>query len=173
MIVNYVVMDVKIVEIWSLEEVKNYLRVSYEYDDQLIVNLMEAAVDSAEKFTGLSLYQRQIVCNIKNAHNSIRLKYIPVMDIQEVYLLNKNDKHKITDSFGYIETENLRLHFMDGYIGEDIQIEYVAGYNNNIPRSIQHGILMHIAAMYEHTEDGVNLSSKIRDLYIPYRAIKI
>ena len=173
MIVNYVVMDVKIVEIWSLEEVKNYLRISYEYDDQLIVNLMEAAVDSAEKFTGLSLYRRQIVCNIKNAHSSIRLKYIPVMDIQEVYSLNKNDKHKITDSFGYIETENLRLHFMDGYIGEDIQIEYVAGYNNNIPRSIQHGILMHIASMYEHTEDGVNLSSKIRDLYIPYRAIKI
>ena len=173
MIVNYVVTDVKIVEIWSLEEVKNYLRISYEYDDQLIINLMETAVDFAEKFTGLSLYQRQIICNVRNACSKVILKYIPVIDIQEVYLLDKNDKRKVTDSFGYIETENSCLYFMDDYTGEDVQIEYIAGYKNNIPRSIQHGILMHVASMYEHNEDGVTLSSKIRDLYIPYRVIKV
>lgn len=53
MIINYVVLNIKKVEIWPLEEVKNYLRISHEYDDKLINNLIATSIDVAELFTGL------------------------------------------------------------------------------------------------------------------------
>jgi len=173
MIARYTIIDTKITEIWPLEQVKNYLRISHDYDDALIESLVTGAIDSAEKFTGLSLYPRQVVCNITNAAASIHLKYIPVLNIQAVYLLKKETKKSINDDFGYAQPDTHCLHFADIYKRQKLEIEYVSGYENNIPRSIQHGILMHVAAMYEHTENSMNLSSKIRDLYTPYRIMKI
>jgi len=72
-----------------------------------------------------------------------------------------------------VHTDNAYLSFDSNYVGKDIEIEYKTGYRENIPRSIQHGILMHIAAMYENTESAAILSVQIKDLYIPYREIKI
>ena len=40
MIVNYFMKDIKVEKIWPLKEVKNYLRISHEYDDILIQNLI-------------------------------------------------------------------------------------------------------------------------------------
>ena len=172
MIVNYEVIGTKLQEIWPLEEVKNYLRIAHDYDDALILNLKAAAIEVAENFTGLSLHSRQINCSIQNTLGNISLKYIPILEVKEVSLLDEDNK-KITDDFGYIETDNQVIHFKVSYIGRDLKIQYIAGFLNSIPRSIQHGILMHIASMYEHSEYGTNLGSDIKNLYIPYRTLKI
>ena len=87
--------------------------------------------------------------------------------------MEKGDKHNITNDFGYVHTDNAYLSFDANHVGKDIEIEYKTGYQNNIPRSIQHGILMHIAAMYKNAESAAILSVQIKDLYIPYREIKI
>ena len=172
MIVNYELISTKLQEIWPLGEVKNYLRIAHDYDDNLILNLKVAAIEAAEKFTGLSLHSREVNCNIQKALWNISLKYIPILEVKEVSLLDKDNK-KITDDFGYIETGNQIIHFKADYVGKDLRIQYIAGFLDNIPRSIQHGVLMHIASMYEHTENGTNLSSNIKDLYMPYRILKI
>ena len=39
MIISYLVKDITAEEIWPLEEVKNYLRISHKYDDNLIQSL--------------------------------------------------------------------------------------------------------------------------------------
>lgn len=171
--VNYIVSNIKNIDIWPLEEVKNYLRISHDYDDRLIANLASAAIESAESFTGLSLHIKQVTCKVNNISNIVHLKYIPILEIDEIYLLECGGKKNITDDFGYVQTDNPCLHFVDSYVGCEVEIEYKAGYKANIPRSIQHGILMHIAVMYENAEDAAILSSQIKDLYIPYRVMKI
>jgi len=92
MIINYVVSSIKSVEIWPLEEVKNYLRISHEYDDKLIANLTATAIDSAELFTGLSLHIKQVNCKVTGVLDVVRLKYIPILEIGEIYLLEKGAK---------------------------------------------------------------------------------
>ncbi|MDP4709527.1 MAG: head-tail connector protein [Rickettsiaceae bacterium] len=173
MIINHVVSNIKNVEIWPLEEVKNYLRISHEYDDKLIADLTATAIDAAELFTRLSFHIKQVNCKAIGVSDVIRLKYIPILEIGEIYLLERGAKTNITNDFGYVHTDNTCLSIASSYIGKDIEIEYKTGYRDNIPRSIQHGILMHIAAMYENAESAAILSTQIKDLYIPYREIKI
>ena len=172
MIVSYFVKDIKTQEILPLEEVKNYLRISHKYDDNLIQSLIESATEAAENFTGLSINQRRIECKIQNAKSNFTLRYLPILSVEEVFLVKKEQKDKITNKFGYANTTTNRIHLNDDYVDQDIEIEYIAGHKK-IARTISHGILMHVASMYEHSENGTNLNSQIRDLYLPYRIIKI
>lgn len=172
MIVNYFMKDIKVEEIWPLEEVKNYLRISHEYDDILIRNLIESATEAAENFTGLSINHRGIECKIRSTKSDFTLKYLPILSIEEVYLVERNKKEKITGNFGYVNNTINRIYFNDEYVDQDIEIKYIAGYKK-IPKTITHGILMHVVLMYEHAENGTNLNSKILDLYLPHRIIKI
>ena len=102
MIVSYFVKGIKAEEIWPLEEVKNYLRISHKYDDNLIQSLIESATEAAENFTGLSIYQRQIECKIQNAKSDFTLRYLPILRVEEVFVIKKGRKDKITDKFGYV-----------------------------------------------------------------------
>jgi len=118
MIINYVVSSIKSVEIWPLEEVKNYLRISHEYDDKLIANLTATAIDSAELFTGLSLHIKQVNCKVTGVLDVVRLKYIPILEIGEIYLLEKGAKNNITNDFGHVHTDNAYLSFDSNYVGK-------------------------------------------------------
>ncbi len=173
MIINYNITAIDNIKIWPLDEVKNYLRISYEYDDQLIVNLISAAIDAAESFTGLSLHVKHVVCVVSNIVGNLYLKYIPVLQINKMSLLSKKEKRDIKNDFGYIQKNNSSLYFKDKYLGKNIEIKYEAGYRDIIPRAIQYGILLHVASMYENSEDGITLSSQIKDLYNPYRVVKL
>ena len=112
------VSSIKSVEIWPLEEVKNYLRISHEYDDKLIANLTATAIDSAELFTGLSLHIKQVNCKVTGVLDVVRLKYIPILEIGEIYLLEKGAKNNITNDFGHVHTDNAYLSFDSNYVGK-------------------------------------------------------
>jgi len=173
MLVHYIVLGVDDIEIWPVDEVKNYLRISHDYDDKLIANLIDTAIDSAESFTGLSLRTRSIICRINNVSNLIYLKHLPILEIEEVLLLEKEEKIHITSEFEHAQEGAARLGIPDKYIRKNLEIRYKTGYSDVIPRSIRQAMLMHVAAMYENTEDSEVLSNQIKDLYAPYRAIKI
>ena len=123
MIVSYFVKDIKTQEIWPLEEVKNYLRISHKYDDNLIQSLIESATEAAENFTGLSINQRRIECKIQSAKSNFTLKYLPILSVEEVFLVKKEQKDKITDKFGYVNTTTNRIHLNDDYVDQDIEIK--------------------------------------------------
>jgi uncharacterized phiE125 gp8 family phage protein len=76
----YHIIDKKLDSIFTLKEVKNFLRISHSYDDDLIKNLIDAAIDYAENFTGKFIYTRQIKCSVTQTKNRIQLKYIPFID---------------------------------------------------------------------------------------------
>lgn len=170
---NYKVLETRIVEIWPLEEVKNYLRVSHRYDDRMIRGLIQTAIESAEKFTSLSLYPRRVECNIENVASSIDFKYSPIIEINALVIKIAGAEQNILDDYGHIETDTQTVHFTSKYVGKDLKITYRAGYKNNIPRAVQHGILMHVAAMYDNPGGSASINSGVKDLYIPYRRLKI
>jgi len=161
-------------EIWTLPEVKNYLRISHDYDDLLINTLIHSAVENAESFTGLSLHKRRIVSKLHIGSNtSLYLPYIPILEIVRIEQIYDKEKKDVRNDYGQIDVFGHSLQLDPKFFYKELEIEYITGYTDNIPRSIQHGLLMHIAAMYDHTENASTLSPEIKDLYLPYRNIGV
>ncbi len=172
--INYTITNLQKIEIWPLDEVKNYLRISHDYDDGLLAGLIDAAIESVEMFTGVSLHIRSCTVKIQSALSSISLKYSPVLDIDSVALKKDGVETDISIDFGIVLNGGASIAVDEKYIGEDLEVIYKAGYREDlVPRAIKHGILMHISDMYENSVDAVALSSQIKDLYTPYRIIKI
>lgn len=160
--------------IWSLSEIKNCLRVAYDYDDKYIQGLIQVAIESAENYTGLVIQNRNIICSIKDAKKDINLKFKPMHNIEAVFLVDaKKMQEDITSKYGECIMHDGKISLSDQYISKDIQIHYVSGTKDNIPGPIKHGILLHIIGLYEYSENSSSMSSVLRDLYTPFRMLKI
>lgn len=161
-------------EIWSIEEVKNYLRVSHDYDDKMISSLIDAAISEAENFTGLTLKEKKITILITSAQQVIKLKYFPLFRILSIYQHN-NLEEDIKNQIGYVDVERARILLDKKFIGENLQVEYLSGYGDEIPipRTISHGILLRVAAMYDRADDYGIIDKEIKNLYLPFRPFKI
>lgn len=150
------------------------LRVSYDYDDKYIQGLIQVAIDSAENYTGLMIQSRNIVCSIKDAKKDINLKFKPMHGIEAVWLMGAQQMQEdITSKYGECILRDGKISLSERYLSKDIQIHYVAGIKDDIPAPIKHGILLHIIGLYEYSENPGAMSSVLKDLYTPFRMLKI
>ena len=164
-------------KLWSLIEVKNYLRISHSYDDNLISSLIDAAIIAAENFTGLMLMLRSVnfICNSKNKQ-SFLLKYKPINKVGKITIEDDKKKQDLKDEEYYIDFDNYSLHLSKPLSMELLIVEYIVGFDElNVPKSIKHGILLHISEMYDRQEqtNGYIFSTEIKNLYSPYRQLRI
>ena len=171
--VSYTIFSVEEREIWPLEEVKNYLRVSHKNDDKLIANLISSAVITAEQFLAVSFCIQKVTCLINKTPSYLRLKHIPVASLAKVFLLNRENKKDITEDFGYVEDNKQKILFNQKYLHQKLEISYEAGLGDKIPQPILQGVLMHIGMMYDFGENSANILSEIKNIYMPYRYLKI
>ncbi len=171
--ISYEIISAEKKEIWPLEEVKNYLRVSHKDDDQLIKNFIDSATDYAEKFLGMNFFTKTIRATIYSSPNVCKLKYIPVLTIDNVSLIQDEKNEDIKEDFGHLDADGERLWIVQKYWHKKITIQYQAGWGQNIPRSIIHGIIMHVGAMYDFGENINNISAEIKNMYLPYRRFKV
>ena len=171
--VSYTIFSVEEREIWPLEEVKNYLRVSHKNDDKLIANLISSAVITAEQFLAVSFCIQKVTCLINKTPSYLRLKHIPVASLAKVFLLNRENKKDITEDFGYVEDNKQKILFNQKYLHQKLEISYEAGLGDKIPQPILQGVLMHIGMMYDLGENSANILSEIKNMYMPYRYLKI
>jgi hypothetical protein len=171
--IKYKIISEETNEIWPLEEVKNYLRVSHKNDDKLIGGLVSCAIDYAQKFLGIDFFTKKITCSLVPCASYFRVKYIPIIAIKEVFLISGELKDDITKDFGRADSDNEKIWIAQKYWHQNIEINYEAGWEGNVPRTIMHGILMHIGNMYDVGENSHNISAEIRDMYLPYRYLRV
>ncbi len=177
--INYKILESEQVFACSLEEVKNYLRISHNYDDQLLRSLIVSATDSAEIFMGMNISKKHIQCDIAGLNKESVLKYFPVFEVKSFKTGGNKDALKPVDNKGSLLINSSRkIIITPGYSEKYIQVEYTVGYAqeraNNIPASIKHGILMHVSQMYDSGDMiSNNLMQQVYNLYKPYRSIKI
>ncbi|BBJ31441.1 hypothetical protein RAS_05500 [Rickettsia asiatica] len=168
---NFQIIKIFPQEVWSLEQVKNYIRVEAIYDDDLIVGLIDAAITVAENFTKLNFISKQIkfICNI-SGKGKFSLKYNPLLKIKKKFKDQENDL--AADDY-VIEQNILTLH--KALSNEELTVKYISGYDkNNIPHAIKHGIMLHIAEMYDRqTMNCIGLLKEVKNLSLSYRNIQI
>jgi uncharacterized phiE125 gp8 family phage protein len=169
---NFTVVRTNVQNIWSLEAIKNNLRITHDHDDAVIENLIDAAVNAAENFTSLSLKLRNIklVVYRYDQARGVKLKYSPVFAINTI-----NEKDVGPDEY-YIDRDLYKL-YIKPHINTDktLTITYQAGFTQSlIPAGVKQGILAHIANMYDKSEElGGVLSEVIRSYYMPYKFLRV
>lgn len=170
---KYQILDRENQAILTLKEVKNFLRLSHDYDDLLVKDLIQASIDYAENFTGKFIDIRKVQCSVFQASNKIHIKYVPFNKVLSAEKKLQSGYEDIGDSIGEINKDESLLEINPLYIDSDIIIKFICGYGKNTPKAIKTGILKHVSSMYELNENALDPVEEIRNLYLPYRSFKI
>ncbi len=158
----------------NLSSIKTYLRISHDYDDVWITELIDASISAAESFLRMQLLARNVEMRIESIYKTdIPLTLIPVVDVIKVtaHFGEQNiilQKEEYVVQAQQIKLKNLPLH-------DYITVEYVAGFPNQatIPAALRQGIQLHVAEMYDSRGSVASISNEVQKLYQPYRQMKI
>lgn len=149
----------------ALNKAKQYLRVSHNYDDELISDMLEVAVCEAENFIGKSLKKSTWKLNIfGEIPQRIRLNYGPVNKIERVKIIKNNGEEIYVSHQNYfLDFFKEALYLRRSYICDMAEIIYSTGYpQEHLPSSIKQGMLEHLAKLYDlrGTDHAMPLSAK-------------
>jgi len=146
----------------TLQEVKNWLRIDLDDDDDILTMLITAARETLEAYTNVSFISRVVKATIKNQLGGYPLPYGPVGDIIS---FTDKDGEDITDyeitgtDFKQVETA-----FFD-----PVTVEYNAGYSVP-PTDFKTAILCQVALMYENRGEAT-ISGSAKALLSKYRRV--
>lgn len=166
----------------SLKEVKDYLRVIHEYDDQLIESHIRAAIDYFENFTGVNLLPREIEVKFI-LHNSqkVRLKFFPILELLNLIYHYKDKNSAISDYsifsekiFNIMGQDTIEIAKLPNNY-DFLILTYISGVNEqNLPASIRYGLFLHIALIYDQANNAnIGLPMEVKKFYLPYRAVRL
>jgi uncharacterized phiE125 gp8 family phage protein len=163
-------------EIISLSELKNYLKIDFDKQDDLLVGLIKTARESAEKILNRHITRKTITqVSVANNLQVIKLVHNSIIQINSITLVDTNKKNILLDkSEYYFDKSNSVCLVKFSFSYNKVTISYDVGYRENsmVPASLKTGMLTHIAAIYDN---GALLESTPKitlDLYQPYRNLK-
>lgn len=156
-------------EVWTLSEVKNYLKVDTSADDTLITTLLQSAREVAERYLNQALITQTITEKLDRLNSPvIYLSVSPVISVSSFQYADSQNTTQTYNASNYIVDtfeKPARLSVAYGKTWptlygniNDVTITYTAGYNtepSGVPMQIRQAILMMIADSYDNREDYV------------------
>jgi uncharacterized phiE125 gp8 family phage protein len=159
-------------ELFRLPEIKNFLRISHDYDDAWLPNILQGSIEAAENFLRLTLLARRVEIRAENIRQS---KFIlPLRPIAEILEIKAHKGEVVTDIRNYkLSDETIKFSNLPAY--DYITIIYNSGYldQSKIPSAIKQGILLHVAEIYDSHGANAALSDEVRKLYQPHRKMVV
>ena len=159
----------------TLKQVKQYLRVDDDLDNELIEEMIKVALTHAEIYIGRNLKESTWQLSVYDQLPSrINLMYGPVSKLLKFKLYKPNGEMIYLTDYHYIL--NQFAEFIDMRVDISMQkceIIYNTGYDLlTLPSPIKQGMLEHIAKLYDlrGSEKGLPLSAK--SLYQAYRKVR-
>ena len=143
-------------QIVTLDEMKAFLRVASIEDDNLLEQILKAAVQYVEDRCNISIgsQDREILFS-HNGYKPIPVGRGPITDVGKVEFTNCDcmafDEVTDTNLFSWIGTDFRKFLGYDGYY----RIGYTAGYTaDTMPESLKKTVYMVASAMYEQRGDA-------------------
>jgi len=187
---NYLLNTDAIIEPFTLDYVKDYLRISSTDDDVLIGDLITTARNFGEKYTGRDFINKTYVCYLNNFpfnYTEIEIRKSKLNSITSIEYY-KDDVLTTIDSSIYYFTDNdeySSILVKDGQSWatdadnrkQAVKITFISGYGatvNDVPQGIKIAMLSQIAYMYENRGDCTDCdvvfqNSIVASLYSPYK----
>jgi hypothetical protein len=151
----------------TLEEIKHFLRVDFDYDDGLINTILSCAVETCEKMTNLTLRPAKFNL-IVNSFSSDRLA-IPKFCIDTIDFVKINGQNITNYTFNQ-QTEILQfIQIQEGRV----EIVFNTLLQISVPSDIKHAIMAHAFALYDNRDGSVDVPPVCRTVYAKYRNVKI
>jgi len=149
----------------TLQEAKDYMRISSDSENDLIEELITSARERIEKYTGLSLGLKTLKAYWFYFHVPAEIPYGPVTAINSV--VDDNDVELEYTARG------LQYKTLEAYSTQGLAIEYEAGFTI-VPKGLKLAILKQVSTDYENRENysiydqAYELSSDARRQAMPY-----
>ena len=128
----------------TLQEAKDYMRISSNAEDDLIEELITSARERIEKYTGLSLGLKTLKAYWFYFHIPAEIPYGPVTAINSV--VDDNDVELEYTARG------LQYKTLEAYSTQGLAIEYEAGFAV-CPKGLKLAILKQVSTDYENREN--------------------
>ena len=156
-------------EIFTLQEVKGYLKVDDSTEDTLISTLLQSARQAAESYLNQALITQTITEKLDRLnHPTIYLSVSPVIAVSSFQYQDGVNSTQTYDAANYVVDTFLKPGRLSLGYGKtwptlygninDVTITYTAGYNtepSGVPMQIRQAVLMMIADSYDNREDYV------------------
>lgn len=160
--------------ILEIDEIKNYLKIDFSEDDELLKKFAETAQSQCETFINKSLTERVLIYSLYTYKDTILLPYTPINSIESIIGVGLNGSHEEVVDYNFDEVGGI-LVFNNIKKYYRLDIEYFAGYTTtkSIPIDLKQAILMHIARMYEDRTGYSQLPINSMNVYRKYKELKL
>ena len=171
------------VTLFTLSEMKSFLRVDNDSDDDLITALIKAAITMAEKYTRRIFLTRQFCWWLDRlGERELIIPAAPILSVDEVKFIAKSDEETILPVSAWLadiisQPARLKINVKMLPVPREynaLGISFTAGYANaTIPPPILSAICLLTGFLFER-RDGVltlagELPSSVAMLLAPYR----
>lgn len=160
-------------EVLTLSEAKQFLRIEHDADDALIAAAITAARVSAEEYLRVLVLPQTYSYEFTQIAHILPLPVGPAQEVAQIsaYDANGNDTEISSDSYR-LTIDGYGIVFPNVPAGESFAVEFTAGLTQ-VPAPLKQGMLHHIAAMLEQRGGQVGLPEISRQLYQPYRRVRL
>jgi uncharacterized phiE125 gp8 family phage protein len=154
----------------TLAEAKNYLRVDFSEDDDLIESLITSARVRLEQYAGIAMTERtlQVVAYVDEL---IELPYAPITNILSVEYFSANTWVEIEDGAYEVIGTTVRKVFTINYPGMEYRFTYNCGYDC-VPSTLKTATLKLVSDLYEYRESSVEAGRPSANLTTAYELMK-
>jgi len=162
----------------TLDEVKTFLRIDGDSENDSISIMISAARMAAEKYMRNSIISQKWKLSFDEITNcKVSLPYGPVTAIDSVNLISTSgESTEFSDTNYYLTAGNRSIYFSQIPNGRRVEIIFSTGMAEDattVSALIKQGLLAHIAFMYERKQLDVEPGSTAKSLYNFYRNIGI
>ena len=163
----------------TLSDVKTFLRVTHNDDDDALEHMIDAATDMAERYTGRSFIRKTLCLYDRGSRpDAIRLPAAPVLSVDQVSAYSRtNDTETVIDPAQYIFSPAfscVRLKYHP--LADEMRVIFTAGYGNtgdSVPEPLLEGMRLHIEQLYNRPEKGSDIPTGAKYRYNSYRMPRI
>jgi|APGre2960657404_1045060.scaffolds.fasta_scaffold03648_2 uncharacterized phiE125 gp8 family phage protein len=130
----------------TVQEAKNYMRISNNEEDTLIGELITSARQRLEGFTNRSFGTKTLKVRWNELNGWQELPYSPIQSITSVV---NDDLTALTYESKGLEVKQIEAFSFDGVI-----VQYVAGFTT-LPKALKEAILKEVSTSYENRENYI------------------
>ena len=158
-------------EVITLAEAKNYLRVDYDEDDDLITSLILSAQSRLEKYAGIAMTGRKLL-TYAYVDNLIELPYAPTGIVEKVEYFNGVDWiEAFEDADYYILGDTYRKVVLKTYPKREYRFTYFCGYDI-LPTPIKNATFKMLSDLYDFRQSEALAVSVNENVMTAYQLIE-
>ena len=167
----------------TLEECKDFMKVTSTFEDDLISAFIETATDQIEQYTGRVFVERTIeasfdslFCSKYEAYPFISLMRAPLQSVTSVQIDGDDESYQLkekTKGYSRLILDEVSLSsFSTPY---PLQIVFIAGYGgaSDVPSLIKTAIKMYVNFLYKNRGDCGGVTSEVKSILAPYRILEV